>query len=85
MQTDEFSRHLDALMALAKTSRLSVMCAEAEPWRCHRNLLADALVVRDVEVRHIVERGAVALHAITPWALRDGARLTYPPVQRELF
>lgn len=85
MQTDEFTRHLDALTALAKDSRLSVMCAEAEPWRCHRNLLADALVVRDVEVRHIVGGGAVARHALTPWAQRDGVRLTYPPVQRELF
>ena len=85
MQTEEFARHLDALTALAKNVRLSVMCAEAEPWRCHRNLLADALVVRDVEVRHIVGRGAVARHALTPWALRNGVRLTYPPVQRELF
>ena len=85
MQTEEFARHLDVLTALAKNARLSVMCAEAEPWRCHRNLLADALVVRDVEVRHIVGHGAVARHALTPWAQRDGVRLTYPPVQRELF
>ena len=85
MQAEEFAQNLDALMALAKGSRLSLMCAEAEPWRCHRNLLADALVVRDVEVRHIVGRGAVARHALTPSAQRDGVRLTYPPVQRELF
>ena len=85
MQTDEFARHLDALMALAKNTRLSLMCAEAEPWRCHRDLLADALVVRDVDVRHIVVGGAVARHIVTPWAQRDGIRLTYPPVQRELF
>ena len=85
MQTDEFARHLDALMALAKDTRLSLMCAEAEPWRCHRTLLADALVVRDVVVLHIVAGGAVARHIVTPWAQRDGVRLTYPPVQRELF
>jgi len=85
MQTEEFARHLDALTALAKNTRLSVMCAEAEPWRCHRNLLADALVVREHEVRHIVGHGAVARHALTPWAQRNGVRLTYPPVQRELF
>ena len=85
MQTEEFARHLDALTALAKNARLSVMCAEAEPWRCHRNLLADALAVRDVEVRHIVGHGAVARHILTPWAQRAGIRLTYPPAQRELF
>ena len=85
MQTEEFARHLDALTALAKNVRLSVMCAEAEPWRCHRNLLADALVVREHEVRHIVGHSAVARHILTPWAQRDGIRLTYPPAQRELF
>jgi uncharacterized protein (DUF488 family) len=85
MQTDAFARHVDALMAVAKDSRVSIMCAEAEPWRCHRNLLADALVVRDVEVRHIVGGGAVARHSLTPWAQRDGTRLSYPPAQRELF
>ena len=85
MQTDEFARHLDALMALATDARLTLMCAEAEPWRCHRNLLADALVVRDVAVLHIVAGGAVARHIVTPWAQRDGVRLTYPSVQRELF
>jgi uncharacterized protein (DUF488 family) len=85
MQTEEFARHLDALTALAKTSQLTVMCAEAEPWRCHRNLLADALVVRGVEVRHIVGHGAVASHILTPWAQRAGVHLTYPPAQRELF
>ena len=84
MQTDEFARHLDVLMALAKDTRLSVMCAEAEPWRCHRTLLADALVVHDVDVRHIVAGGAIAHHVITAWAQRRGVRLTYPPVQREL-
>lgn len=85
MQTDEFARNLETLTALDKTSRLGVMCAEAEPWRCHRNLLADALVVRGVEVRHIVGHGAVARHILTPWAQRDGVRITYPPAQRELF
>ena len=85
MQTEEFARHLDALTALAKNARLSVMCAEAEPWRCHRNLLADALVVRDIQVRHIVGHGAVARHILTPWVQREGIRLTYPPAQRELF
>jgi uncharacterized protein (DUF488 family) len=84
MQTDDFERHLEALTARAMTSQLSVMCAEAEPWRCHRNLLADALVVRGAEVRHIVGEGAVALHVLTAGAQRDGVRLSYPPAQREL-
>ena len=84
MMTDDFERHLETLMKLATTTRVGVMCAEADPWRCHRTLVADALVVRDVEVRHIVGGGAVALHRLTAGAVRDGVRLTYPPVQREL-
>jgi uncharacterized protein (DUF488 family) len=84
MQTDDFARHLAALMKLAADTRLAVMCAEAVPWRCHRSLLSDALVVRGVEVRHITGRGEAKRHVLTPWAQRDGTRLMYPPPQGEL-
>ena len=84
MLTDEFSRHLDALIRLAAGTRTTIMCAEAVPWRCHRSLISDALAVRDVDVRHITSASAAAPHALTAWAHRDGTRLIYPPEQGEL-
>jgi uncharacterized protein (DUF488 family) len=84
MQTEAFERHLAALMALAEGARVALMCAEAKPSQCHRSLLSDALVARGVRVLHITDTGAPAPHALTPWAHRDGVRLTYPPRQGEL-
>lgn len=84
MQTADFDRHVEALLQLAGRAHVALMCAEAEPARCHRALLSDALVVRGVEVLHITGPGAAAPHAVTPWAARDGVRLTYPPRQGEL-
>ena len=76
MQTDEFWRAIDRLTALP--SRLAIMCAEAVPWRCHRSLVADALVVRGVDVRHITGRSEPARHSLTPFARVEGDRITYP-------
>jgi uncharacterized protein (DUF488 family) len=76
MQTDEFRRGLDQLISLRW--RVAIMCAEAVPWRCHRSLIADALLVRGVEVRHITGKGEPALHSLTPFAQVDGDRITYP-------
>jgi uncharacterized protein (DUF488 family) len=84
METDDFARHVEALVTLAASTRLTVMCAEAVPWRCHRALLSDALVVRGVTVLHITSRSTPSPHTVTSWAHRDGTRLTYPPVQGEL-
>ena len=56
----------------------AVMCAEAVPWRCHRNLLADALVVRGVEVRHIVQSGKSNPHTLNKDArIMDDHRIVY--------
>jgi len=85
MQTPEFGRHVMELVTLAASARVAVMCAEAVPWRCHRSLLSDALVTRGVRVLHIIGRAEPSSHVLTPWAHRDGVRLTYPPAQGELF
>jgi uncharacterized protein (DUF488 family) len=53
------------------------MCAEAVPWRCHRQLVADALIARGVEVRHITSPGAAAPHTLTPFAHVEDGRLSY--------
>ena len=54
MQTAEFEAALDRAIDLARQKPTALMCAEAVPWRCHRSLVADALVVRGIEVREIV-------------------------------
>jgi uncharacterized protein (DUF488 family) len=78
MGTPTFERALDDLIALARTQPTAMMCAEAVWWRCHRGLVADALVVRDVEVRHIVSAAAPAEHQLNPMARVVDGRLVYP-------
>ena len=53
MQTPEFGKNLDDLITFAKSERIAIMCAEAVPWRCHRSLIADALLARGIEVLEI--------------------------------
>jgi uncharacterized protein (DUF488 family) len=79
MQTPEFEEGLCELRALAHEGPVAVMCAEAVPWRCHRSLLADALLARGVVVQHIVGKGRTRPHRLTPFARIDGRRVTYPP------
>ncbi len=78
MLTEEFSRAVDTLLELAKEGAPALMCAEALPWRCHRSLIADALVVRGLPVEHIMGSGPRRPHVLTPWAAVAGGRITYP-------
>ncbi len=78
MQTPEFAAAIDAVAARAGRERLAVMCAEAVPWRCHRSLVADALAVRGIEVRHIIGPGEARLHSLTPFAKVQGTLVSYP-------
>ena len=78
MQTREFEQGLDALMALASQQAAVIMCAEAVPWRCHRSLIADALNVRGIDVRHILGPGKLQPHTLTAFAQVAGTRITYP-------
>ncbi|HEV2477762.1 MAG TPA: DUF488 domain-containing protein [Candidatus Dormibacteraeota bacterium] len=79
MQTDAFRDALAELEGLAATKRIAAMCAEAVPWRCHRSLIADALVVDGVEVRHIIGMQEPSRHRMTPFARVVGGKVTYPP------
>jgi uncharacterized protein (DUF488 family) len=79
MQTPEFAESLEALIALAKKKRIALMCAEAVPWRCHRSLIADALMVRGIKVEHILSGVRLQDHSLTPFAQVEGVRITYPP------
>ena len=78
MQTDEFWTAIDRLIDLARQRRLAIMCAEVVPWRCHRSLVADALTVRGVEVKHITGAGEPSPHRLTPFARVEDGRITYP-------
>lgn len=79
MQTDDFLSALATLMTDDQPSTV-IMCAEAVPWRCHRSLIADALVIRGWIVRHIMTRTKADKHRLTPFAVVDGHRILYPPL-----
>lgn len=79
MQTPEFADNVEAVIALASTTRCALMCAEAVPWRCHRSLVADALLVRGVQVEHIINPGKRRPAKLTPFAKVEGTRILYPP------
>jgi uncharacterized protein (DUF488 family) len=85
MQTDEFEAALTRALELAATSPTALMCAEAVPWRCHRSLVADALVVRDIRILEIVSAAEPKEHALTPFARVLGTQITYPPDQSSLL
>ena len=78
MQTPEFRKNLDDLISLAKLERTAIMCAEAVPWRCHRSLIADALLARGIEVQEITSATHTRPHTLTPWAKVTGTQVTYP-------
>ena len=84
MSTDAFAEGIDRLLVLAGHHRVAIMCAEAVPWRCHRSLIGDALLVRGVEVLDIVGPGKPRPHALTPFAVVREAEITYPSPQSEL-
>jgi len=78
MQTAEFTDAVETLIRWAKKDRLALMCAEAVPWRCHRSLIADALLARGIDVREIASTTDARAHALTPWARVEGMKVTYP-------
>ena len=85
MDTDAFQAALGRLIALAGQYRTAVMCAEAVPWRCHRQLIADALVARGHEVGHILSGTRVDTHRLTPFArIESDGLVRYPAVPEQL-
>ena len=78
MQTPEFEAGLRRLIELASKSRSAIMCAEAVPWRCHRSLVADAMLARGHAVWHVTGPGKARRHKLTAWARVDRGRITYP-------
>ena len=77
-QSAEFQKALDELMAAAKQQRTAIMCSEALPHKCHRRLIADALVVRGWQVHHLLTPKRIEDHRLTPFARVEGTLVTYP-------
>ena len=78
MQTADFAENLASLIELARGDKVALMCAEAVPWRCHRSLIADALVVHGVSTCEIVSPTRLQPHKLTPFACVRGTEITYP-------
>ena len=77
MLTEEFQDIMHKMERIAARSRCALMCAEAVPWRCHRQLLSDAFAVRGWSVRHIMDDGCHE-HRLTQFAEVRGTRILYP-------
>jgi uncharacterized protein (DUF488 family) len=78
METEPFLSGIDRLLGDFADDRSVVMCSESVWWRCHRRLLADHLVlVRGVDVVHLMHDGRHAPHAITDGARLDGDHVVY--------
>jgi len=80
MQTKEFEAGLDRLIALSRSGNVAIMCAEGNPYRCHRSLVADALTVRGIRAVHISSRKAGRPHRMTSFAEIVNRRILYPAV-----
>ena len=79
MQTPEFTAGLEELIERAEERTVAIMCAEAVPWRCHRSLIGDALVVRGIDVEDIMSEKQTKPNQLTSFAHVDGLEVTYPP------
>lgn len=79
MQTPSFASGIQELIDLGGREPVAIMCAEAVPWRCHRSLIGDALLVRGIRVLDIMSETDARPHTITRFARVEGLRISYPP------
>ena len=77
MLSPEFEKIMEEMEQLVASKRTAIMCAEAVPWRCHRQLLADAFLARGFSVRHIMDDGCHE-HHLPPFAIPKGTKIFYP-------
>lgn len=78
MQSQQFRDAVEQLCTLAQGGRCALMCAESVPWRCHRSMVGDALLVRGLKVEHIVSGTKRRPHKLTGFAHVEGTVITYP-------
>ena len=84
MQSPDFEGGLNQLISIGQKEQTVMMCAEAVPWKCHRSLVGDALLIRGIEVMDIFDLLHAKPHTLTKFAKVDGLRLTYPGEQAQL-
>ena len=78
MQSEEFRQAVEDLLQAASENVVAIMCAEAVPWRCHRSLVGDALLVRGAKVVDVISPTSSRPHAMTRFAKVEGTSITYP-------
>lgn len=78
MQTPEFMNAIDNLLELAKKNSVAIMCSEGNPLKCHRLLIADALLARNIKVLHITSGVSGKKHVLSGFAKVSGDKVTYP-------
>lgn len=78
MQTDDFAAGLDDLLAAAQRQTTAIMCAEAVPWRCHRSMIGDALLVRNIDTLDIFSTTKATPETLTSFAKVTGTDIIYP-------
>lgn len=83
MQTEEFETSLKELIKEIRKKTIAIMCAEAVPWRCHRSLLADALLLHGLDVRDIMGPKKESVHKMNPMARTEKDKIYYPKSQDE--
>jgi uncharacterized protein (DUF488 family) len=78
MQTESFQQGVAELSDMVKMKTTAIMCSEAVPWRCHRSMVGDAMLIRGIDVMDIISRTSIRPHKLTPWAKVNGLEITYP-------
>jgi uncharacterized protein (DUF488 family) len=78
MQTEAFEEALGPLVAMSGEQRIALMCAEGNPFRCHRSLVADALLARGIRSAEITSVRHATPHRMTPFARVEGEHVSYP-------
>ncbi len=81
MQSEEFSAALELLIKAAEKKMTVIMCAEVLPWRCHRSMIADALIKKKWEVRDIMNKTSAQIHKLTSFAKTKKGKLYYPEIK----
>lgn len=78
MQTEAFAAGIEELLQAAQQKSTAIMCAEAVPWRCHRSMIGDALLIRGIEVIDIFDEKKSQSEKLTSFAVVNGTNITYP-------
>ncbi|WP_425906750.1 DUF488 family protein [Nitrobacter sp. TKz-YC02] len=76
--SEAFLAGLERIIATSQHELTAIMCAEAVWWRCHRRIIADYLISRQIPVRHILGPGKIVEAQMTLSAERRGAVISYP-------